>query len=103
MSRIGSVGVLLAKVALALHGFINWIFPAWRTHQKARFLPAPMFESGSMPKFSLQEIQLLRSYSSDHQWAEGQKALPRIEARFLCFCSRPEQLCPHRLRKSVSP
>jgi hypothetical protein len=28
-------------------------------------------------QFSLQEFQLLRSYFSDHQWAEGQKALPR--------------------------
>jgi hypothetical protein len=35
-------------------------------------------------QFSLQEIQLLRSYFSDPQWAEGQKAFDQnIETRFL--------------------
>jgi hypothetical protein len=29
-------------------------------------------------EFSLQEIQLLRSYFSDHQWAEGRKALDHV-------------------------
>jgi hypothetical protein len=56
-----------------------------------------------MPKFFLQEIRLLRSYSSDHQWAEGQRVLdPGIALSD--FCLRPEQLsptgcansCPHR-------
>jgi hypothetical protein len=32
-------------------------------------------------QFSLQEIQLLRSYFSDPQWAEGQKAFDQILKR----------------------